>query len=101
MQAATQYAVHNGPRRESPSHTPDSGPKTPISNRYNKLLEFGVTYTKQTTEPISNRYKIRFIFAPLLRRKTRALVFGFALPCGGDLRASGESAQRFFVRRAR
>ena len=30
-----------------------------ISNRYNKLLEFRVTDTKQTTAPHSNRYKTR------------------------------------------
>src|SRR5487761_1159804 len=71
MQSATQYAVHSVPRRESLSHTPDSEPQTPISNRHNKLLETPVTYTKQTAGPISNRYRIRFISAPLLRRKTR------------------------------
>ena len=45
-----------------PSHAP---PPAAISNRYNKLLESPVTYTKQTPRPISNRYKMRlFVSLP-------------------------------------
>src|SRR5487761_32047 len=54
MQAARQ---HSGPWTHFPRHTPDYEPNRPISNRYNKLLEFPVTDTKQTTDPLSNRYK--------------------------------------------
>jgi len=54
MQLAQQ---RNGSHSGSPCHTP---PSQLISNRYNKLLEFPVTYTKQTIEPIYNRYKSRF-----------------------------------------
>ena len=34
-----------------------------ISNRYNKLLEFGVTYRKQTTDVHSKRYRYALSFA--------------------------------------
>ena len=43
-------------------------PISRISNRYSKLLEFGVTYTKQTTDVHSNRYKMA-----LSRNRFRAL----------------------------
>ncbi|HVA72107.1 MAG TPA: hypothetical protein VNF02_03270 [Candidatus Limnocylindrales bacterium] len=39
-----------------------------ISNRYSKLLEFPVTYTKQTTAPLSNRYRFAFLKRPVFRR---------------------------------
>jgi len=57
MQEARQ---HSGPWTHLPSHTPDSEPNQPISNRYNKLLESPVTHTKQKIAPYSNRYKNRF-----------------------------------------
>src|SRR5487761_508332 len=47
----------NGPRREIPSHTPVFQPISAISNRYSKLLELPVTYTKHTAALRSNRYK--------------------------------------------
>ena len=40
-----------------PASPPKSAEILRISNRYNKLLEFPVTRTKQTIRPISNRYK--------------------------------------------
>lgn len=43
-----------GPRTEPHGNNPTS---QPISNRYNKLLEFRVTHTKQGTALRSNRYK--------------------------------------------
>jgi len=46
---------------------------SPISNRYNKLLETRVTHTKQTTAPRSNRYKNRFsprYFSSLIRPRS-------------------------------
>jgi len=50
-----------------PSRSPAFWPQpSPISNRYNKLLESPVTHTKQTTAPRSNRYKIRFSPQPFL-----------------------------------
>ncbi len=57
MQAATQRQTQNGPRAIPPNLTPQVSPIPPISNRYNKLLEFRVTYTKQRTGANSNRYK--------------------------------------------
>jgi len=46
-------------------HIPRSNrePISCISNRYTKLLEFGVTYTKQTTGTHSNRHKYALSFA--------------------------------------
>jgi len=57
MQAATQQQKHNGPRVTSPNSKSQASPISAISNRYSKLLEFPVTYTKQTAAPNSNRYK--------------------------------------------
>jgi len=74
MQAATQHK-RKGPRTDFPSHTPDSEPETPISNRYNKLLEFRVTYTKQTIGPHSNRYK-----KPFLPRRSAPTFFASTRP---------------------
>ncbi len=55
MQTAAQ---HECPRKKSPDDTPNLEPFFAISNRYNKLLELSVTYTKQRTTLISNRYKM-------------------------------------------
>src|SRR5579863_2785490 len=49
MQAATQQQKQNGPRVTSPNSKSQASPISAISNRYNKLLEFRVTHTKQTT----------------------------------------------------
>src|SRR5579864_9195534 len=57
MQAATQQQKQNGPRVTSPNSKSQASPISAISNRYNKLLEFRVTNTKQTTGLSSNRYK--------------------------------------------
>jgi len=60
MQAAAQHKGIPANR-----YTPRSNRK-PIScipNRYNKLLEFGLTYRKQTTDVHSNRYKCALSFA--------------------------------------
>jgi hypothetical protein len=46
----------------APRRFPAFGSRTsPISNRYNKLLEFPVTYTKHTLALRSNRYKNTFV----------------------------------------
>src|SRR5487761_881840 len=42
----------------------------PISNRYTKLLELAVTYTKQTPAPISNRYINSFSFSCCSARRS-------------------------------
>jgi len=56
MQAATQQKQIVP--RATPSHwKPQVSPISPISNRYNKLLDFRVTYTKHRTGANSNRYK--------------------------------------------
>jgi hypothetical protein len=59
MQAATQQQKQkqNGPRVTPPDLKPQASPISAISNRYSKLLEVPVTYTKQTTDAHSNRYK--------------------------------------------
>src|SRR5579863_9156345 len=58
MQSAGQQGLQkNGPRTES--HNPALA-SSPISNRYTKLLESPVTYTKHMTAPRSNRNKLRF-----------------------------------------
>jgi len=59
MQAATQRQMQNGPRATPPNLAPQVNPIPPISNRYNKLLEGRVTYTKQRTDANPNRYKNR------------------------------------------
>jgi hypothetical protein len=68
MQAAAQHECR---RTKFPNRTPNLGPFSAISNRYSKLLELPVTYTKQTTAPISNRYKMplcaRQVFAQISR----------------------------------
>ena len=46
-----------------------------ISNRYNKLLEFRVTDTKQTTAPHSNRYKTPLSPVPLARLECGPFAF--------------------------
>ena len=54
-----------------PSRSPAFWPQpSPISNRYNKLLETPVTHTKQTTAPRSNRYKNRFLFSCCSARRS-------------------------------
>ena len=60
MEAAAQHSDLRTNR-----HTPHSNrkPTSCISNRYNELLEFGVTYTKQTTGLHSNRYRYALPFA--------------------------------------
>jgi len=86
MQAATQQK-RKGPQAELPNHTPAFERFACISNRHNKLLELTVTYTKQTTDPRSNRYKIRFISrrfaAPLFVNASPAA----AIKMRGDWRA--------------
>ncbi len=66
MQAATH---HECPRTKFANPALNLGPVSAISNRYNKLLEFPVTYTKQTVTLISNRYKMPLVaqraFAPI------------------------------------
>ncbi len=57
MQAAMQQQKENDPRATSPNSKSEASPISAISNRYSKLLEFSVTYTKQTVDPSSNRYK--------------------------------------------
>ena len=57
MQAATQQQKQNGPRVTFFNSKSQASPISAIFNRYNKLLEFLVTCTKQKTGPISNRYK--------------------------------------------
>ena len=45
---------------------------SPVSNRYNKLLELPVSYTKHTLALISNRYKstlLRFRFFATFEEK--------------------------------
>jgi hypothetical protein len=60
MQAAAQHKGIPANR-----YTPRSNrkPISSISNRYTKLLEFGVTYRKQTTGVHYNRYKYALSFA--------------------------------------
>ena len=60
MQAAAQHKGIPANR-----YTPRSyrKPISCISNRYTKLLEFRVTYTKQMTGVHSNRYKYALSFA--------------------------------------
>ena len=57
--AANKFASNEYPRAST---------KSPLSNRYNKLLEFSVSYTKKTIAPHSNRYKMA-----LSRNRFRAL----------------------------
>ena len=49
MPAATQQQKQNGPSVTPPNLKRQASPISAISNRYNKLLEFRVTYTKHTT----------------------------------------------------
>ena len=60
MQAAAQHKGIPANR-----YTPRSNrkPISCISNRYTKLLRFGVTYTKQPAGVHSNRYKYALSFA--------------------------------------
>src|SRR5579859_2994838 len=51
---------HEGQRTELLNRAPVS---RPISNRYRKLLEFPVSYTKQRVALISNRYRMH-VFVP-------------------------------------
>src|SRR6185437_11602631 len=60
MQAAAQ---HECLRRRFPKHAPNLQPFLANSNRYNKLLELPVTYTKQMTASISNRRYKMALFA--------------------------------------
>ena len=60
MPAAMQQQKQNGPRATPPNLKPQASPEFAISNRYSKLLEFLVTYTKQTVGSNSNRYKTTF-----------------------------------------
>lgn len=60
MQAAAQRI---GLRANRHIPHPNQWPISWTSNRYNELLEFGLTYTKQTTGVYSNRYKYALSFA--------------------------------------
>ena len=55
MQAAAQHDGIPGNRQIPHSNR---RPILCISNRYTELLKFRVTYTKQTTGVLSNRYKM-------------------------------------------
>jgi len=62
-----QEAGHSTDRTEQPASSIDplasnlQPPASRTSNRYNKLLEIRVSYTKHTTAPLSNRYKIALL----------------------------------------
>ena len=60
MQAAARHK--DIPANRNIRHS-NREPISCISNRYNELLEFGVTYTKQTIGVHSNRYKYARLFA--------------------------------------
>ncbi|HKV29230.1 MAG TPA: hypothetical protein VJN90_13240 [Candidatus Acidoferrales bacterium] len=77
MQAAAQPQCR---RMKFPNQTPDFQSISAISNRYNKLLEFPVTYTKQTTAHHSNRYKIALLSTRIDRAKTESTASPSACP---------------------
>ena len=89
MQAAAQ---HECPRKDFRNQTPNLEPVSAISNRYNKLLEFPVSYTTQRTALISNRYKM-----PLAAQRVFASIscnasLAVAVKMQGDWRPSARAA---------
>ena len=81
MQAAAQQEC---PQIEFPIHTPSLEPVSAISNRYNKLLEFPVTYTKQKVALISNRHKMPLVAQPAFDQIPRNAQLAVAVKTRGD-----------------
>src|SRR5579864_8223126 len=81
MQAAAQQEC---PQIEFPVHTPCLDPVSAISNRYNKLIEFLVTYTKQKVALISNRHKMPLVAQPAFDQIPRNAPLAVAVKTRGD-----------------
>ncbi|HEV2182564.1 MAG TPA: hypothetical protein VGR39_02680, partial [Candidatus Acidoferrales bacterium] len=71
-----------------PDHTTSLDPISANSNRYNKLLEFLVTYTKQRTALISNRYKIALVAQRVFASLSCNAPLAVAVKMRGDWRPS-------------
>jgi|SRR5579859_3625045 len=83
MQAATH---HECPRTKFANPALNLGPVSAISNRYNKLLEFHVSYTKHTVMLTSNRYKMPLVAQRVWHQISRNAPLAVSVKMRGDWR---------------